>query len=98
MSICLKDISEKNFLFDVNVNASLKFSSALEGCSNATQAIQYSQGTRSALGHLRHSGTQAFRPLTHLGTLYSSTCMLTLSGTQSTRKLEALYPIDSCLT
>ena len=68
MIISLKGISEENFLFNVSVNASLKFTCVLQGLSDATQALQYLEGTRSVLANLRHSGTQALRALTHLGT------------------------------
>ena len=68
MIIRLKGISEENFLFKVSVNASLKFTCVLQGLSDATQALQYLEGTRSVLANLRQSGTQALRALTHLGT------------------------------
>ena len=57
MIICLKGISEKCFLFNVNVNASLKFPWALEGLSEYIQTLGH-LGTRGtfevgtlALGH-----------------------------------------------
>ena len=68
MIISLKGISGENFLFNVNVNASLKFTCVLQGLSDATQALQYLEGTPSVLVSFRHSGTQALRALTHLST------------------------------
>ena len=68
MIIRLKGISEENFLFNVSVNASLKFTCVLQGLSDATQALQYLADTPSVLASLWHSGTQALRALTHLGT------------------------------
>ena len=55
MIICLKGISEKCFLFNVKVNANLKFIWALEGLSERTQALQLSEGTSRTLEE--HSST-----------------------------------------
>ena len=45
MIICLKSISEKCFLFNVNVNASLMFFWALGGLLEDTQTLGQSEGT-----------------------------------------------------
>ena len=78
MAVCLKGISEECFLFNVNVNTSLKFLWALGGLSEGTEALGHlkgawsksrghSKGTRT-LGHLRYSDTPALRALEHLDT------------------------------
>ena len=67
MIICLKDISDDFFSFNVNVNASLKFLWVLIGLSEDTQALRHWQGTWTLRGHYskgtrrvfkRHSGTR----------------------------------------
>ena len=44
MIICSKCILEESFLFNINVNTSLKFLWALEGLSKGTQALGHSEG------------------------------------------------------
>ena len=80
MTICLKDKSEEYFLFNGNVNATLKFIEALGGHSG-TQVLR----GRSALRQLRHLSTRAFKALGHLRT--QGTEVLGYSDTQGTQTL-----------
>ena len=92
MIICLKDISEECFLFNGNVNGSLKFLGALGGLSEDTQALEHPERTwilensgirkPKVIGYSVTYGTQALK---HLG--HSSTQALGHSGTPSVRHL-----------
>ena len=55
MIIYIKRISEICFLFNVNVNTSLKFLGALGGLSEGTWALGHSEDTPRALNALRYS-------------------------------------------
>ena len=50
MIICLKDISEKCFSFNVNVNASLKFFWAFGGLSEGISTLREYLGIQRAFG------------------------------------------------
>ena len=49
--ICLKGIPEECVLFNVNIDASLKFPWALKGLSEGTQALKHSEDTWALGGH-----------------------------------------------
>ena len=85
MIIYLKRISEECFLFNLNVNASLKFLWALEGFTEATQELKHSAGTRRDLSH---SGTQS--ALGHLGIQSALEGHLRHLDTQALRALRNL--------
>ena len=83
MILFLKVVSEGCFSFNVNVNTSLKFLSALAGLSEGTQALWHSKSTW-ALGHSK--GTRgAFKALDHLG--HSGNWRLRTLGTQALEHL-----------
>ena len=65
MIVCLEGISEECVLFNVNVDASLKLLWALGRFSDENQAIEDSEVTWKALGHV---GTWAFKALRHSST------------------------------
>ena len=81
MIICLKRISEKCILFNVNVNTSLKLLWALRGLSEGNQALEHWE---SACALIRYLGTWA------LGGYSKSTRALGHLRHWGTRPLRAL--------
>ena len=91
MIICLKRISEKCFLFNVNVSTSLKLILALPGLKEDNQLLGHSEGTWAFEGHLGtwalkgHSGTRSLKTLKHSSAL--GTQALTHFGTWTLKAL-----------
>ena len=63
------------------------------GYLDDTWVLGHSEGTRRALGHMRHSSPRAVRALGHLGTW-----ALGHSGSQGTWAVKALYLADSIMS